>query len=66
MTDQIADAAVALSLMREALTLLDGPDDAEAADLLRRAIAAAEGQTVVGQAGPTVTNGGARQAKGSP
>ena len=38
MPDSIADAAVALSLMREALGLLDAPEHARAADHLRRAI----------------------------
>ena len=38
MPDSIADAAVALSLIREALTLLDAPEHARAADHLRRAI----------------------------
>lgn len=40
MTKPIAAQTVALSLMREALTMLDGADAAEAADLLKRAIAA--------------------------
>ena len=38
MSDSIADAAVALSLMREALTLLDAPEHAIAAAHLRHAI----------------------------
>ena len=38
MTDSIADAAVALSLMLEALRLLDGPEHARAASHLRHAI----------------------------
>ena len=38
MSDSIADAAVALSLMREALTLLDAPEHARAAAHLRHAI----------------------------
>jgi hypothetical protein len=38
MPDSIADAAVALSLMREALTLLDAPEHAKAAAHLRHAI----------------------------
>jgi hypothetical protein len=38
MPDSIADAAVALSLIREALTLLDAPEHAKAADHLRHAI----------------------------
>ena len=38
MTDPIADAAVALSLMLEALSLLDAPEDEAAAAHLRNAI----------------------------
>ncbi|VIO80907.1 hypothetical protein CI1B_85970 [Bradyrhizobium ivorense] len=38
MTNAISDAAVALSLMRQALSLLDGPEHAKAAALLRAAI----------------------------
>ncbi|MCC8935926.1 hypothetical protein H8A99_05330 [Bradyrhizobium sp. Arg68] len=38
MTDAISDASVALSLMRQALSLLDGPEHAEAAAQLRAAI----------------------------
>ena len=38
MPNSIADSAVALSLIREALTLLDAPEHAGAADHLRRAI----------------------------
>jgi hypothetical protein len=38
MPDSIADAAVALSLMREALTLLDAPEHAKAAAHLLHAI----------------------------
>jgi len=40
MTDPIDESAVALSLMREALTLLDTEETATAADHLRRAIEA--------------------------
>ncbi len=40
MTDPIDESAVALSLMREALTLLDTEETAAAADHLRRAIEA--------------------------
>jgi len=40
MTDPIDESAVALSLMREALTLLDTEETAVAADHLRRAIEA--------------------------
>jgi hypothetical protein len=38
MTDSIAGAAVALSLMRQALTLLDAPEHAKVAAHLRQAI----------------------------
>ena len=38
MSDPIDESAVALSLMREALSLLDTQETAEAADHLRRAI----------------------------
>ncbi|MBR0698121.1 hypothetical protein [Bradyrhizobium lablabi] len=40
MTDVIPDAAVALSLMLEALSLLDGPEHSKAATHLRDAIEA--------------------------
>lgn len=42
MTDLISDEAVALSLMREALTLLDEPSNTDAATLLGQAIDAVE------------------------
>jgi hypothetical protein len=42
MTDTIDESAVAVSLMREALTLLDAKEAQEAAALLKRAIDAAE------------------------
>jgi hypothetical protein len=38
MTDSIPDASVALSLMLEALSLLDGPEHSKAAAYLRDAI----------------------------
>ncbi len=41
MTDAISDASVALSLMLEALRMLDGPEHSKAAAHLRAAIEAA-------------------------
>ena len=45
MTDSIADASVALSLMLEALRLLDGPEHSKAAARLRDAITELSPQT---------------------
>lgn len=44
MADVIAESTVALSLMREALSLLSAPESAVAAEHLQRAIAAVEEQ----------------------
>ncbi len=54
MPDSIADAAVALSLMLEALRLLDGGDHATAAALLRQAINALSPE---GARGPSTSGG---------
>jgi len=66
MTDSISDEAVALSLMREALTLLDEPSNTDAASLLGQAIVAVErlisGEQGVASRQPSKT----RQAKHAP
>lgn len=49
MAEIIAESTVALSLMREALSLLSDPENATAAEHLQRAIATVEASEVAGE-----------------